>query len=323
MSVPGVRSPVHNHQEARTGGLRMRASRVAWVFAVAGLAAFAGCVQPAAPLAAAPEPSPPSGPALLDWSQADCESVTWSVPVTAAALQPYLPSGFQPSPPETSPGAPATPSVAGAATLGFRAVECAYGYGEEKVLRSMQSGLLFTPVLPPAELREERFAAAGYTYSWDLLVASAAWRAQAEPWGLPVRDGGAAVHPSAQGWSGSFALDKVGSFSMSGRPADAGQPAAPVETRTITPGAQGYALWDAEAVNQTRTTGVGTWTVSPESWVAQVLGTTQGLATFEYVQYDLPRALVHWPGQALGPVDGDAGGPASGDLLPPLPPPPR
>ncbi|MFA5942977.1 MAG: hypothetical protein WC876_00755 [Candidatus Thermoplasmatota archaeon] len=264
------------------------------------VALLAGCAQPTAP-----EPSPlPSTegvaqPArVLDWGQEDCESITWSVPVTAATLQPYLPSGFEPSPPESSP------ALAGAATLGFRAVECAYGFGEENVLRSLQSGILFTPVLPPAALREERFSA-HYEYGWDLLVASDSWRLLAKPWDLPVRDGGSFVGPSAQGWTGSFALDQVGAFSLTGRLTGDAQPADGFEARTITVGARDFALWDSERVNRTAATGVGTWTVSPESWVAAVLGTTQGVATFEYAQYDLPSARVHWPGEALGPVEED------------------
>ena len=281
--------------------------------AVAALALLAGCAQPAA--SPSPAPAAVAVPRVLDWRAADCESVTWSVPVTAAALQPYLPAGFEPSPPEASPAA------AGTTALGFRAVECAYGFGEEKLLGSVQSGQLFAAVLPPPELREERFAA-HYSYAWDLLVASEPWRASAKAWEMPLRDGGSTVHPSAQGWTGSLALDRVGTFALTGRPIDSSRAAAAVESRTITLGEQGFALWDSEAVNRTLSTGVGTWTVSPESWVAEVLGTTQGLATFEYSRYDLPSALVHWPGEALGPVEdeGDGIGPDAGSGLPPLPP---
>jgi hypothetical protein len=287
--------------------------------ALLALAFLAGCAAPPTPADGTAEAAGPVlGPRVLDWSQAECEAITWSVPVTAAALQPHLPSGFEPSPPEASP-APASPGVAGAATLGFRAVECNYGFGEAKVLRSMQSGLLFTPVLPPAELREERFAS-HYAFGWDLLVASESWRAAARPWGLPVGDGGAMVGPTAQGWTGSLAIDGVGAFSMTGRPFDKGQPAAGFEARTITGGSQGFALWDSETANRTVSTGVGTWTVSPESWVATVLGATSGLATFEHATFDLPSAWVHWPGQALGPMEDDAGlRPA--DLVPPPPSP--
>jgi hypothetical protein len=288
------------------------AVRLALPTVLACLVLLAGCAQPAAPVAA---PTLPSAPRALDWRAADCESLTWSVPVTAAALQPYLPAGFEPSPPEASPAA------VGTATLGFRAVECAYGFGEEKLLGSVQSGLLFASVLPPAELREDRFAA-HYAYGWDLLVASEGWRGSAKTWELPLHDGGSTVHPSAQGWSASLALDRVGTFSLTGRPLDSGRPAESVETRTITVGARGFALWDSEAVNRTASTGVGTWTVSPESWVAEVLGATQGLATFEHATFDLPWATVHWPGESLGPVEGEADGLGPGSL-PPLPLSPR
>lgn len=285
--------------------------------ALLALAFLAGCAQAPAPASGLAEDAGASTPPVLrvlDWSQADCESITWSVPVTAAALQPHLPSGFEPSPPEASP---ASPGISGAATLGFRAVECSYGFGEEKVLRSMQSGLLFTPVLPPAELREERFAS-HYSFGWDLLVASEAWRAAAGPWELPVGDGGAMVGPTAQGWTGSLAIDGVGAFSMTGRPFDKAQETGGFEARTITTGSRGFALWDSETVNRSVSTGIGTWTVSPESWVATVLGTTSGLATFEHATYDMPSALVHWPGQALGPTE-EAARIRPADLLPPPP----
>jgi hypothetical protein len=277
----------------------------------------AGCLDAGAPADAAAPPAgqgPPAAPRVLDWRAAECESMTWTVPVMAAALRPYLPAGFEPSPP-TEP-APET-AAAGTATLGFRAVECSFGFGEERLLGSVQSGQLFAAVLPPPELREERFAA-HYAYGWDLLVAAPAWRAEAAAWGLPLHDGGAAVHPSAQGWTGSLALDRVGAFALTGRPIDGARPAQAIETRTITLGANGYALWDSEATNRTVSTGLGTWTVSPESWVAEVLGTTQGIATFEHATFDLPWAIVHWPGEPLGPVDG-GDGQGSGSL-PPLPP---
>jgi hypothetical protein len=281
--------------------------------AVLLLAFLAGCAQAPAPLdeGAATNPAPAVA-RVLDWSQADCESITWSVPVMATALQPYLPSGFEPRPPEASP---ASPGVDGAATLGFRAVECAYGFGEEKVLRSVQSGLLFTPVLPPSELREERFSSR-YAFGWDVLVSSEDWRAAAGQWGLPLGDGGSMVGPTAQGWTGSLAIDGVGSFSVTGRTVDKAQEDRGFEARTITAGSQGFALWDSEAVNRSASAGVGTWTVSPESWVAAVLGTTSGIATYEHATFDLPAALVHWPGQALGPTE--EGAPLRpADLVPP------
>ncbi|HUR26502.1 MAG TPA: hypothetical protein VM327_10865 [Candidatus Thermoplasmatota archaeon] len=270
--------------------------------AVLCLALLAGCVQPAPPVfAEAVADDPPAR--VLDWHEAGCRSVTWSVPITGAALEPYLPAGFEPSPAEPSPGGPgAFGRSVGASALGFRAVECDYGFGDEKLLGSVQSGMLFASVLPPPDLREERFTA-HYSYGWDLLVTSEGWRADARTWDLPLHDGGATVHPSAQGWTGSLAIDQVGSFSLSGRPVDSDRAVEDVETRTITLGSQGFALWDSEAINRTVSTGIGTWTVSPESWVAAVIGTTQGIATFEYSLYDLPSALVHWPGQALDPVE--------------------
>jgi hypothetical protein len=312
-----LRDPLHNHQdvEESDGGMRSATRPAASVgpslVALAlSLLLAAGCVQPAASPAQVAAAPTAAVPRTLDWRQSSCEAVTWSVPVTAAALQPYLPVGFEPSPPEASPAA------SGAATLGFRAVECSYGFGEENLLGSLQSGQVFAPVLPPSELREERFAA-NYEYGWDVLVASDAWRARAAAWGLPLRDGGAAVHPTAQGWTGDVAFDKVGAFSMSGRPLDSGRPVAEADTRAITLGAQGFALWDAHVTNRTVSTGVGTWTASPESWVAEVIGMTQGLATFEYQAYDLPYAYVHWPGQALGPVDEPGGIDLGGSGSPP------
>lgn len=297
MAVPRLRRPRHKRLDLRGRGDGMRAPLPILLLA---LALLAGCAQPGpgteatdAGASTAPTQAPPRS---LDWSQADCEAITWSVPVTAASLQPYLPAGFEPSPPEASPAA------AGAATLGFRAVECSYGFGEEKLLGSVQGGQLFTPVLPPPELREDRFAA-HYTFGWDVLVASKPWREQAQVWAMPLRDGGATVHPSAQGWEAALALDQVGSFAMAGRPIGGERGVAAFEARTITLGAEGFALWDAETVNATVATGIGTWTASPESWVAEVLGATQGIATFERMTYDLPRALVHWPGEAFGPVD--------------------
>jgi hypothetical protein len=275
---------------------------------VALLAAIlaSGCLTHPAPSVSMALPAAqaqPNAPRSLDWRQADCEAMTWTVPVQATSLQPYLPEGFQPQAMEGPAG------VDGAAWLGFRAVECSTGFGQDKILRSVQSGLLFTPVVPPASLREERFGAR-YEFGWDALVAPDQWRAHAASWGLPLHDGGTMVGPSAQGWSGNLAMDHTGAFAIAGRTIGAGQPAADYEARTITVGTRGFALWDHEVANLTTETGVGLWTVSPESWVAQVLGATQGVASFEHTTFDLPSAFVHWPGEEIGPVDESPSGPA-------------
>lgn len=297
---------------ARGGKLAFLAGRLA---AVALAALVAGCAS--APVAA-PEPAAlaaPAPPGALDWSMADCESVTWSVPVLASSLQPHLPDGFTPAGGGAGGGVEAgAPAAAGqAATLGFRAVECAAGFGQGEILRSVQSGALFTPVLPPAELRDDRFGAR-YAFAWGVLVAHEPWRAAADGWGLPVHDGGAFAGPTAQGWTGALAMDQVGSFTVSGRTVEAEHAVPAFEARTITPGARGFALWDATVADVRVATGVGAWTVDPESWVAAVLGTTQGVATFELATWSQPFATVHWPGEALDPIEGDGG-----RLLPDLP----
>jgi hypothetical protein len=268
------------------------------IAAALALAALAGCAQPAHPPAPAADGSPTAAQAwALDVRQAGCEAITWSVPVTAASLKPYLPDGFEPSPPEGQQGLDA------AAALGFRTVECARGLGQGVDFRSVQSGQVFTRVVPPAELRDDRFGAR-YAYGWDVLAAPDAWRASAAGWGLPVHDGGSLVGPGAQGWTGALAMDKVGSFTINGRTVTSGAASAGDESRLITAGAQGFALWDTETANVTTLTGAGAWEVSPESWVAKVLGSTQGVALFEHATFDVPSGVVHWPGQVLSPVDG-------------------
>lgn len=284
------------------------------VAAALTLAVLAGCAQPHDSPAPAADGSPTAAQArTLDVRQWECESVAWSVPVTAASLRPYLPAGFEPSPPEGSQGLDA------AAALGFRAVECARGLGEGVDFRSVQSGQVYTRVLPPAELRDDRFGAR-YAYGWDALVAPDAWRAEAAGWGLPVHDGGSLVGPGAQGWTGALAMDKVGSFTINGRTVTMGADSTGEASRLITAGAQGFALWDTETANVTATTGLGAWEVSPESWVAQVLGATQGVAVFEYATFDVPSGSVHWPGQVLGPTDEGNGRLVEPPALPGRPP---
>lgn len=275
------------------------AASVAVAVAAVALLLLAGCAQPG-PAAPAMAPAPAThAPRTLDLRQSDCESVAWSVPVTAASLKPYLPEGFEPSPPEGQDGLDA------AAALGFRAVECTRGLGEDVDLAAVQSGAVFTRVMPPAGLREDRFGAR-YLFGWDVLVAPEPWRASAAGWGLPVHDGGSFVGPGAQGWTGSLAMDQVGSFSITGRSLTFAASPADEESRLVTLGAQGFALWDTETANATVSDGVGVWEVSPESWVAKVLGATQGVAPFEYMTFDVPSGAVHWPGQAMGPVDDSA-----------------
>jgi hypothetical protein len=290
--------------------------RVAMVAAVALL--LAGCATPPAadptPVAVAAEVAPQT----LDWRHADCESVAWSVPVLASRLQPHLPAGFEPSATEPPAGAaPPLPGALPAATLGFRAVECTEGFGQADILRSVQSGSLFTPVIPPAELRDDRFTG-HVAFGWDVLVASDSWRRAASGWGLPVHDGGSMVGPTAQGWTGALAMDRVGTFTLTGRTVDNEQPRAGHEVRTITAGRDGFALWDGAVESLSVSTGVGVWSVSPGSWVEGVLGATQGVATFERATWSMPSGTVHWPGQTLGPLEEDSQ--ATDGALPPLPP---
>lgn len=288
--------------------------RPAPVLAVALVALLAGCAQPAPAAVDAAEAGSaraPKVPWTLDVRQSDCEAITWSVPVTAASLRPYLPEGFEPSPPEGQ--AAGLDGIDAAATLGFRAVECVHGMGEGVDLRSIQSGQVFTPVVPPSGLRDDRFGAR-HSYGWDVLVAPDAWRAGAVGWGLPVHDGGALVGPGAQGWIGALAMDKVGSFSIAGRSLTPMATPPAQESRLITLGAQGFALWDTEAANVTVSTGPGLWEVSPESWVATVLGAQSGAALFEYSTFDVPSGAVHWPGQALSPLEEESGGSAVPEL---------
>jgi hypothetical protein len=289
---------------------------VAAVAVAVALLLLAGCAQPgpAAPAAAPAEATHAAhAPRTLDVRQSGCESVTWSVPVTAASLKPYLPEGFEPSPPQDQG------SLDAAAALGFRAVECTRGLGQDVDLAAVQSGAVFTRVVPPAGLREDRFGAR-YLFGWDVLAAPEAWRASAAGWGLPVHDGGSFVGPGAQGWTGSLAMDQVGSFSITGRSLTASASPDDQESRLVTLGAQGFALWDTETANATASDGVGVWEVSPESWVAQVLGSTQGVAAFEYMTFDVPSGAVHWPGQGLSPVDDSGSHEVEPPSLPARPP---
>jgi len=302
----GLRRSRHKRQVlAGRGPSPMRAAGLLALLLLAGCATPAhGPAPPAAPAKAT------AAPRTLDWAQADCQALTWSVPVAAASLKPYLPPGFEPM-------ADGPAGAGGAATIGFRTMECATGFGQAHVVRSAQSGQVFTSVVLPPGLRDDRFGT-HTTYGWDLLVANDDWRAAAAPWGMPVHDGGALVGPSAQGWSGDLAMDRAGTFTIAGRTFDAGAKADGYESRMATKGAQGFALWDAEVANLTVADGAGLWSASPESWVAKLLGATQGAATFEYATFSLPRASVHWPGESAGPVDGHAA--AGGGPEPPSPP---
>jgi hypothetical protein len=272
------------------------------------LVLLAGCLtHPAhapAPAVVQPAAAPPR---VLGWRMMDCQAMTWTVPVLASDLQPYLPEGFKPAP--ADPSAPT--GLDQAATLGFQAVECASGLGQKAIVRSVQTGMLFTSVLPPAGLREDRFAG-HYAFGWDVLVASEAWRAHAAAWGLPVHDGGAELGPGAEGFTGSFAMDTVGSFSVSGRTVGSENHVAAHDARTITRGASGFALWDAAVENVTSLTGVGAWEATPGSWAAKLLGGTQGAATFTLTTWDQPDGVLHWPGESAGPVEASEKGSAAG-----------
>lgn len=255
--------------------------------------AGAGCTAPPASTAMAHDEAPADSaptvapPLRIEYQLLDCQFMTWSLPVLASRLAPHMPSGFEPESSQLPAG------TEQAASLVFEALECAAGLGRETAaLRSVQFGRIYTPVLPPSDLRTN---GARHTYSFQVMAGPDDWRRTAQDAGWPVFDGGAMVGASAQGWSGALALDTIGTFTVSGRTTDGEAAVADTAMRAFTASPNGLQEWAATLTQQTSATGIGTWEASADSWVAQVTGATQGLATFQL-------GFVSIPDGRIGPV---------------------
>lgn len=294
-----------------TGPATSALGRAAASVSVLGLLLLAGCLgaAPAPEPAAAADPAataPPSATVPLAWELTDCQAIAWEVLVPASRLSPRLPDGFAPSPAAGTEAA--TPQgVEQAATLAFEAIECARGFGsEEQVARSIPYARLSTPVVPPGELRDGR-SGTQHAYTWAVLVADDAWRARLAAEGLPVHDGGALVGPAAQGWSGRVVLDGLGTFSLTGR-TDASDGTAPDQpVRDFTAADSGLAAWVGTRSERVVSAGVGVWEVTPGSWVADVLATTQGVAAFTLSTWSATVSVLD-PGSGNGePLNGGIG----------------
>lgn len=258
---------------------------------------LAGCTG-----AAPPPPTPtathvPEGP--LVWDLMDCQAMSWEVIVPASRLAARMPEGFTPAPTQ---GAGVPSGIEQATTLVFEAVECATGYDSElQVARSVPYARLATPVLPPAGKADGR-PGTQHAVLWASVVSDDDWRPRLAAAGLPVHDGGTLVGPNAQGYSGVLAIDGVGTFSITGRP-DSGQPRQAIALRDFAPVPDGAALIGTRT-DVTTGSGIGVWDVTADSWVAEVIGTTQGVAAFQLSTWSMPHTAVTRPG-----VNGN-GGPA-------------
>lgn len=273
------------------------------------LAVLAGCASPpAAPVqeaVAAPEPE------LLPlvWTLEDCEAITWQVPVPASRLAARLPAGYAPTPAAETPAGAVPAGIEQAATLAFEAVECTQAFDADDdastVVRSVPFARVFTPVVPPTEDADPR-SGTQHAFVWEVLVPDEAWRARLAANGLPASDGGTLVGATAQGFAGRMALDGVGSFSINGRPGNE-QAMADAPFRDFTVADGGVAAWVGQREAYRVATGFGVWNVSPGSWVEEVLGATQGVATLQYTHYTVPHEAVIRPGADgepfMGPVE--------------------
>jgi hypothetical protein len=276
--------------------------------ALAVALALAGCLggPPDAAPAQAVEPAAADPLMPLVWDLVDCEALTWEIPVPASRLATRLPAGYSPSPATGTPAGDDLPDGVEQAILGFEAVQCAKGFGSnEQMARSIPFARVYTPVIPPSQDADSR-QGTQHAFVWETLVADKAWRLRLAANGLPAVDGGTLVAPNAQGYGGRLALDGVGTFSLSGRPDGNEQPRGDVPFRDFTPATGGVAAWVGERQGLTASMGVGVWDATAGSWIADVLGATQGVATFQLSHFTIPHEAIVRPGADgepfMGPV---------------------
>lgn len=267
---------------------------------------MAGCLAGPGP-AVASDVAPPAAPEQvpLVWDLTDCEALSWEVPVPASRLATRLPPGFSPMPVGPTDGT--TPAgVERVAVLGFEAVECAAGFGtHERIARSLPFARLYTPVVPPQDQADNR-PGAQHAFVWAAVVSDDAWRQRLLAHGLPVVDGGTLVGPTAQGYSGRMALDGIGTFSFDGRNDGNDQALGDEPFRDFTPATGGLAAWVGARESLRTTNGVGLWQASSGSWVAEVLGATEGAATFHLDRFTVPHEAIIRPGSGGEPFVGPA-----------------
>lgn len=267
----------------------------AWAVLLLVTAGLTGCLGgPADPPPGADQGAPGAGSTVVGWDLLGCTALVWFVPADAEAVAAALPEGFTPRGVIGLPVGDAPPGID--AYLGFEAFTCDTGQGLDGPVEDMTYATVFTSVDPPEELRVDGVGDQHY-YKWHVLVPDQPRRDLLQDAGVPAVDGRVDLAQTVPGvWSATVDLDGIGTVSIEGPAQGEPQPTdAEIPFAEFTPATGGLALWQATASDISRTGGTGTWAVPEGSWMADVLGASQGAASFDLDLWSFVDATIELP----------------------------
>jgi hypothetical protein len=187
--------------------------------------------SPSQPTPAAPEPDSGATAELdeIPWEILDCRFAYALAAADATAVAALLPAGFT-----------FARDVGPRVLVGFEANSCASGTGLRDPVSPQAYASFWVGVQPPDGLGE---AGAAHFVNFDVLVPDQPRRDLLRSWGTPAHDGRVAFTELAEGsLRVEYALDSVGSFSISAAGAGSG-PGMAGTFDQWTPGPSGLTYW--------------------------------------------------------------------------------
>lgn len=240
------------------------------------------------PLSEPADAAAPVGTALA-WDLLDCEFVYGTAVVPAARIASRIPAGFTPFAVTTATGNRLV-------SVGFEVDVCESGAGLDGRVEPMTYASTWVPVLATSQYNVQGVS---MFLNWETLVPDDERRALLRATGTPAFDGEIRIDRGATPlapFSVDYRFEDVAGFRFDIVPRGEDSAQQSGEFAQYTPGENGtLTFWQTKWATTTSFSGVGTITLDPASWQAEVFGATTIPAQFQYGTWDYTDGRIVLP----------------------------